>query len=218
MKNQDKLFSSFEGDNWFKRNKEFLGTNDQDLPLYLMELYSLKPKKVLEIGASNGYRLAGVYERFKSKVYAVEPSSKAIKDGKQKWPFINFQKATAATMKYKKHFFDLVIVNSVFHWIDMETLLDSIAKIDNVLGWGGGLVIGDFQVHCPVKRLYHHIKNKQVFTYKLDYKKIFLSTGFYKEAAALSKDCDKKILTIETTIDNYGSVSLLRKEDLYIER
>lgn len=217
MKTQDNVFSNEEGDKWFARNKEHLKT-DKDLPLFLLNLYNLKPKIVLEVGAANGYRLAEIHKRFQSGVYAVEPSTEAIEDGRKRWPFIQFQKATAEKMEYKEHFFDLVIVNSVFHWVDRDTLLGSIAKIDKVLDWGGYLLLGDFQISCPVKRRYHHTKDKEVFTYKLDYKKIFLSTGFYKEIATISKDHDRKILTGETTFDNYFSVSLLRKEELYIER
>ena len=215
MKSQDQVFLNYEGDNWFERNKSFLKVNEEDLPLYLIKQYNLKPKNVLEVGSSNGYRLAQIHKKFKSKVYAVEPSAKAIKNGKKEWPFINWQRNTAASMNYKSNFFDLVIINSVFHWISRDTLLASVAKIDQVLGWGGALIIGDFQTPIPIKKRYHHIKNKKVFTYKTDYKKIFLTTGFYKEVATLSKDHDRKVLTIKTTIDNYFSTSLLRKEDLY---
>jgi SAM-dependent methyltransferase len=217
MNSQDKTFLNYEGDNWFERNKTCFKV-EQDPPLFLITIYNLKPKNVLEVGASNGYRLAQIHKQFKSKVYALEPSGKAIKHGKKKWPFINFQKATAKTMDYDKKPFDLVIVNSVFHWIDRDTLLNSIAKIDEALVWGGYLIIGDFQVYCPIKKRYHHIIKDKVFTFKVDYKKIFLSTGFYKEIATISKDHDKKILTGDTTIDNYFSTSLLKKEELYIER
>jgi len=87
-----------------------------------------------------------------------------------------------------------------------------------VLRWGGYLIIGDFQISFPIKRRYHHIKDLKVFTYKVDYKRIFLATGFYKEIATLSLNHDVKQITGETSIDNYFSVSLLRKEDTYIER
>ena len=73
-------------------------------------------------------------------------------------------------------------------------------------------------MHCPIKRRYHHIKDEEVFTYKVDYKKIFLATGFYKEIATLSLNHDNKTLTSNTTIDNYFSVSLLKKEDIYMDR
>jgi len=214
---QDKIFLEFEGDNWYERNKEALKAN-ADFPLLLMELYNIKPNRVLEVGASNGYRLAKIHEKHDCEVYAVEPSEKAVNEGKANYSFIRFQRATVETMVYDRNFFDLVIVHSVFHWIDREALLASIANIDRVLKWGGYLIIGDFQVPLPIKRVYHHIKDRAVFTYKIDYKKIFLSTGFYKEIATLSLNHDTKLMIGETSIENYFSVSLLRKEDMYIER
>ena len=214
---QDKIFLEFEGDNWYERNKKSLEA-EKDIPILLMEFYGIKPTRILEVGASNGYRLARIYEKYGGDVHAVEPSEKAIEDGKERYPFIKFQRATAENMVYDRQFFDLIIVNSVFHWVDRETLLISIANIDNTLKWGGHIIIGDFQLHCPIKRRYHHIKDEEVFTYKLDYKKIFLATGFYKEIATLSLNHDNKTLTSNTTIDDYFSVSLLKKEDIYMDR
>lgn len=216
MGKQDRIFFEYEGNNWFRRNKESLKV-DGDLPLFLMEIYNIKPRRVLEVGASNGYRLAEIHKKFGAEVYAVEPSTSAIKDGEKEFPFIIFQRATMETMRPEKHFFDLIIVNSVFHWVDRETLLSNIANLNNALNWGGYLIIGDFQLQFPTKRKYHHLEEK-VSTYKLDYKKIFLATGFYKEIATISKDHDKKALTGDTTIDTYFSVSLLKKEDVYVEK
>ena len=214
---QGKIFLGFEGDNWYERNKKTLEA-EKDIPILLVEFYGIKPTRILEVGASNGYRLARIYEKYGCDVHAVEPSEKAIEDGIEKYPFIKFQRATADDMVYDRQFFDLIIVNSVFHWVDRETLLISIANIDNTLKWGGHIIIGDFQLHCPIKRRYHHIKDEEVFTYKLDYKKIFMATGFYKEIATLSLNHDNKTLTSNTTIDDYFSVSLLKKEDIYMDR
>lgn len=55
---QDNIFLNSEGDNWFKRNANSLvGTRDDDFVINLIQLYNIAPKKVLEIGASNGWRL-----------------------------------------------------------------------------------------------------------------------------------------------------------------
>jgi hypothetical protein len=37
----------FEGDNWYMRNREYLG-KVFDIPLFMLELYSIKSQKVLE--------------------------------------------------------------------------------------------------------------------------------------------------------------------------
>lgn len=197
MVNQEEIFNSSEGDEWFLRNEPRLDLKG-DLPLKLIEMYGLKPKRTIEIGASNGYRLNALG----GDLYAVDPSEKAIADGRKKYPQIHFEKATISDMKTSGKF-DLVIIYSVLHWVDRENLLDNIAKIDKLVG--EYLILGDFQTPIPFKRKYKH--HEGVYTYKLDCKKIFLATGMYKEIATICKE--------DANLANYVSTSLLKKEDLY---
>jgi hypothetical protein len=94
---QDQIFSTFEGNRWFQRNSAALQNFDSqsDLPLQLMDLYGLRPRKVLEIGAANGFRLAVVHDRYESEVTAVEVSAEAIDDGSRRFPFIDFFRGVA---------------------------------------------------------------------------------------------------------------------------
>lgn len=214
---QDKIFEEFEGDNWFKRNVTALNPHD-DYVIYLLELYGLlsSDKKVLEVGAANGYRLARIHDKYGCEVYAVEPSKKAVEDGKKRFPFVKFYQSSAKEINFKE-MFDIVVINSVFHWIDRKNLLLSVAKIDRSLKVGGALLIGDFQTPFPIKRRYHHIKDSEVFTYKLRYKEIFLSTGLYSELSNLTVNHDEKNMEgITITIYNMFVLSLLKKESMYI--
>ena len=218
MAKQDDVFFASEGDRWFNRNKTVLsqrGPGDDEI-LSLLKLYSIKPERVLEVGASNGYRLFYLHEENKCEVHGVEPSEEAIQSGRNAYPFINFQRATAESMKYADNFFDMVLINGVFCWIDRNSLLRSCANIDRVLKWGGHLVIGDFQVPCFLKRRYHHVTDQDLFTYKMPYKNIFLSTGIYKEIASISYNHDLHAYTDATTFQNYWSVAILKKEDISI--
>ncbi|EDP74910.1 class I SAM-dependent methyltransferase [Hydrogenivirga sp. 128-5-R1-1] len=214
---QDDVFKKEEADKWFERNKEGLKPK-ADLILKAIRDYNLicKNSKVLEVGASNGYRLAKIHEEFGSEVHAIEPSKEAIKDGKSKWSFINFYQNTLAEFNEREHTsgFDLIIVNSVLHWIDRSTLLLSVAKIDTMLRWGGHLILGDFQTQIPLKRKYHH--KEGLYTYKQRYKDIFTSTNLYIELMTLAYNHDDKSLS-NININNFFSVSLLRKQELYIE-
>ncbi len=214
---QDDIFKKEEADRWFERNKEGL-VPKEDLIIKIIRDYRLldKASKVLEVGSSNGFRLAKIHEEFGSKVFAIEPSKKAVEDGKSKWDFITFYQSTIAEFDESKHFldFDLIIVNSVFHWIDRNHLLISIGKVDNMLKWGGHLILGDFQVHIPIKRKYHH--KEGVFTYKQPYKEIFTSSFLYVELFTMAFNHDSKNLA-GIDINTYFSVSLLRKEELYFE-
>jgi len=121
-------------------------------------------------------------------------------------------------MKYDDNFFDLVIIGGVFHWIDRSSLLLSVAKIDACLKFSGKLIIGDFQIPMFFKRRYAHIKGKEVYTYKADYKKIFMSAGIYKEVATIAKDRERNFFSADSSYDDCYSISLLKKEDIYIER
>lgn len=218
MAKQDDVFFATEGDKWFNRNKTVLsqrGPEDDEI-LSLVKMYSLKPERVLEVGASNGYRLFYLHQQNKCEVYGVEPSEEAIQSGQNAYPCINFQRATAESMKYADKFFDMVLINGVFCWIDRDSLLRSCANIDRVLKWGGHLVIGDFQIPLFLKRRYHHVTDQDLFTYKMPYKNIFLSTGIYKEIATISYNHDSHIYTDATTFQNYWSVTLLKKEDFSI--
>ena len=218
MVKQDDVFFASEGNRWFNRNKTVLSQRgpEDDKILSLLKMYSVKPGRVLEVGASNGYRLFYLHEEDKCEVYGVEPSEEAIHSGQNTYPCINFQRATAESMKYDDHFFNMVLINFVLHWIDRDSLLPSCANIDKVLQWGGYLVIGDFQIPYFLKRRYHHIKDQDLFTYKMPYKNIFLSTGFYKEIATVSYNHDLHTFSDSTSIQNYASVTLLKKEDLSI--
>jgi ubiquinone/menaquinone biosynthesis C-methylase UbiE len=217
---QDEIFSNDEGDRWYERNKSKLGSADmeKDPVVRMLQVYHIAPKHVLEVGSSDGYRLAFLNQKFGCEVYGVEPSKEAIKEGSKKYQQVHFQNATAATMAYPKEFFDLIILYFVLHWVDRRTLLQSIAHIDLVLEPGGYIILGDFQIPHFTKRIYHHLPEEKVFTYKMIYKNIFLSTGLYKEIATMSFDHDRKVMTGDSSLDTYASTSLLRKEDMNVEK
>lgn len=214
MKN---LWLETEGDNWFLRNKEYLGEKDLDMPLSLLTLYSITPQKVLEIGASNGYRLAKIHERYSSpKVTAIEPSKEAIEDGRNKYPFIRFFRNTCEDFNLEEKF-DLVIVNFVFHWIYREHLYLCVKKIDDVLEDGGFLILGDFGAEYFFKKEYHHLKDANFSTWKMPYWELFTTSGRYLELAKIRFDHDTHNISTDIHLDNMGTVVLLKKQDLYVE-
>lgn len=183
QRTQDLIFKKTEGDNYYKRNREKLLFFDlkKDWPLQLLKKLNFKPEKVLEVGASNGWRAAAIERIYGSKCVAIDPSKKAISEGKKIYPKISFHRGLMSNLPIKKNeTFDMVIVSLVFHWIDRTTLMQSIAEIDRVLKNGGYLIISDFFPDKPITVPYHHLPNKKIFTYKLDYANIFLSTNLYR--------------------------------------
>ena len=85
MKTQKEIFKAGEGDRWFFRNKKSSNSwrDGEDKIVNLIKAIKLFPKKVLEIGCSNGHRLEAIRNAFKAECYGIDPASKAISDGKE---------------------------------------------------------------------------------------------------------------------------------------
>lgn len=205
-----------EGDNWYRRNRKLLGKKHLDLPLQLIDMYALKPRKVLEIGASNGYRLAAIKEKYKAQVTAVEPSAEAVREGRKLYPFIKFIRSTCDGIKIKSKF-DLIIVNYVFHWIYRDKLYECVSKIDSMLEDNGHLLIGDFGQDFFFKKTYKHLKKPNFHTWKMPYWDLFTASGSYLELAKIRYNHDKNKITSEISFDNMGTTVLLKKTDLFLE-
>lgn len=209
---QDQIFASFEGDKWFERNKSALEHFDPtvDLPFKIMELYQLQPRKVLEIGAANGFRLAAIAERYGARVVAVECSAQAMRDGKSKFPRVMFVRGEACAVPLQE-LFDLIIVNFVFHWIDRTKLVRSIAEIDRLLLDGGFLIIGDFYPSNLTKVRYRHLAKQEVYTYKQDYAAAFVASGLYHQVSMMTADHLSKALRGDVAEDERIGAWLLHK-------
>jgi SAM-dependent methyltransferase len=213
MITQDSIFSQFEGDRWFDRNRGALGNFDSstDLPLRLIDLYRLAPARVLEIGAANGFRVATVHERTGAEAVAVEPSARAVLDGQENFPGVSFVRGTARAVPLRTTF-DLVIVNFVFHWIDRRNLLEVAAETDRLVAEGGFLIIGDFYPTNQLQVRYHHLQDREVYTYKQNYAGTFLASGTYHPVALLTAHHADKRLSAEVAESDRIGAWLLRKE------
>lgn len=211
MPSQDEMFYKKEGDRWFERNKGFFHMSPAlDRPLFLMEQYALKPKRVLEIGCSNGWRLSEIAKKYRARCVGVDPSKKAIKDGKKQYPKITFIRGMASALPLKTTF-DLVIVNYVLHWVSREKLLRAVAEIDRVVADGGYLIVGDFMPDFPTKNPYHHGAAKNVYTFKLDYAEIFTRTAVYQRIAQVTYNHYDRNLTGATDTQSRSACTLLKK-------
>ena len=181
---QDNVFLNGEGDAWFRRSRaNSISRTEQeakDVLLRILDSYSIKPKNVLDVGCSNGWRLALLHERYGARCVGVEPSGEAVRDGRKRFPEIELLRGAAASIPLAKgDAFDLVIVNFVFHWISRASLLQSVAEIDRHVKDGGYLLISDFFPDWPVQNVYHHLPPGQVYTYKMDYAGLYTATNLY---------------------------------------
>jgi SAM-dependent methyltransferase len=209
---QDNIFADFEGDRWFERNRSDLAERgtEHDLPIRLIEMYNLQPKRVLEVGAANGFRLAAIADRFGAAAVGIDPSAEAIRDGTARYPAVQMVRATADAIPFDEPF-DLVIAHFVLHWIGRGKLLRSIAEIDRMLSNGGYLIIGDFLPANPTRVPYHHVEMADVYTYKQDYAAVFTRSGLYRPIALLTADERCETLDSNAPDQQRTAAWLLRK-------
>jgi protein-L-isoaspartate O-methyltransferase len=80
---QTDVFVESEGNRWFERNQKALQayTLDHDPIARVMQLYSIRPTRLLELGAANGFRVAALSRLSGCAGTAVEPAEEAVADG-----------------------------------------------------------------------------------------------------------------------------------------
>jgi ubiquinone/menaquinone biosynthesis C-methylase UbiE len=212
---QDEVFVSGEADAWFERNASAMhGWRDAaaDPILRMLRRYGARPATVLEVGASNGYRLNWIQEAFGAQCTGIDPSAKAVEDGRSHYPGVKLDVGVASQLPYDSASFDCVVVCSVFHWLDRAALLQGIAETDRVLKDGGLLVLADFQPLAPERVHYHHREDVEVFTYKQDYAAIFRASNVYELLSAEVVDHATFAPRADLLPYERFGVSLLKKE------
>src|SRR5688572_103269 len=127
---QKDAFLQYEGDNYFKRNKDVRYEAEKDPVVNVLQSYDVKLKNVLEIGSSIGHRLNTVVQMYPGvKVTGVEPSQEAILKGKDLYPGVKFIRGTADDMpECQTGSYDLVVIGFVLYVVDREMLLKVVAE------------------------------------------------------------------------------------------
>lgn len=192
------------------RNRRSLGKSSFDPIEFLLDLYKIKPKSVLDIGCSDGWRLERLRKRGAKRCVGVDASLRAVREGKKKYPKLELKHSTVADLGPKEQF-DFAVVNFVLHWVSRETLIQSLAGIDSTVKPGGFLIVGDFAPQAPTKNRYHHLPKKEVWTYKEFYADMFTASGTYFEVARLTTDYRNNSFNAEAPNEERSFFSLLRK-------
>ena len=214
---QNQIFSSGEGDAWFKRNSLQLLTIEQasysgDVQ-YLCD--TLQPfrnsiNRTLEIGCSNGIKLEAICHQLNSVGMGIEPSSAAVDSGnaRKKIADITLKVGTGDKLPCDSASFDLVYFAFCLYLFDRETLMQSMAEANRVLRPGGFLVITDFDPGSQYRRLYSH--HEGIFSYKQDYATFYTQSGLYYLAG---KHCFSHGRTyFDESSDERVATSILYKE------
>jgi ubiquinone/menaquinone biosynthesis C-methylase UbiE len=113
-----------------------------------------------------------------ARVVGIDPSDGAIADGRARFPHIAFARGTADALPFPACSFDFVCFGFCLYLCDRSDLFRIVAEADRVLTDGGHLVIYDFYVRSPYRRVYHH--DRRMFSYKMDYTRLFLANPAYR--------------------------------------
>lgn len=222
MKNeQENIFEQGEGDNWFKRNKDYIKKSQDDWIENAIRKLDLKENaSIIECGCSSGHRLARLKKIFpNSRVVGFDISKEAICYGKKEYNEIELYQHKISE-EFDMGQYDVVICSFVLHWVDRQDLSKVISNIDKLVADGGILLIGDFLPDYNHRNKYKHLENEEVYTYKQNYGSIFESLGIYKEMAKLTFDHrNRKDKIASADNDNRVGLSILKKNifDFYKE-
>ena len=185
---QGAIFLQGEGDRWFLRKREelILFDAEQDLATALLRKHDVAPTRILEIGASNGYRLAALRDLFHCAVQGTDASALAVADGQQRY-------GVELTRQPAQDFgglgtCDLLLLHFILHWVDRAQLPRLTDSVCEALSIGGFLLIADFAPDRDEDVPYHHLPPGSATTYKRDYRAHFLQTGCFREVACTHAD------------------------------
>lgn len=173
MDAQKEIFKSSEGDQWFLRNKAAYETLKAkgNIVCESLESIEIQPKKILEIGCSNGIRLNDLQETFGAQCYGIDPSVSAIAEGSAKYPQLTLQVGTADSLPFDNDTFDLIVFGFCLCYCDRKDLFKIAMEADRCLSDSGYLTIMDFHPPIFYKNRYSH--KDGLFVYKMDYSSLF---------------------------------------------
>lgn len=179
-------FDTTDADAWYARNAHVLnaahGTDDPVTQMIEREnLLAVPGLSVGEVGASNGWRLAGLAQSFPGHRYtAMDLSPEAVAAGQRTWPHIRYKCASADDTREPSETYDVLIVSYVLHWIARERLDATAREVDRILRPGGMLVLNDFWPATDTDTPFKH--RAGLWTYKRDYRKCFPAFTTWAEA------------------------------------
>ncbi len=229
---QDNFYRKVEANSFFKRwkqgNKKSYNDAKKNLRPSKIEIlenlksnYSLKKKKILEVGCFIGDLLSTLKIRYKCSVFGIEPSSLACRFGKQHFN-INIENSTFLNSKFfslkKSNYstFDVIIFDDILSWIDRSAILPTLGVMDWLLKPNGIIYLRDFSPPTAFALKNYHWKKEKIYNFKqlLGHKKNLLDSGKYIEIFNQTRKTSQyQKIKIKNEISLIWSDSILKKID-----
>jgi SAM-dependent methyltransferase len=196
--NQTEAFLRVGGDTWYDLNVNDLGKED---PVsHLMGMIGYKPKSILELGCSNGWRLERMKKQYDCAVMGIDPSAKAVKSSNLEHGE-EIRIGTADDLSAESNGrFDVIIYGHCFICIDPDLYFKVMAEGNRVLCDGGLVFLHERLSPFPLKRQYAVTNGGfELMFYTMNFPSLWLAHPFYKQVAELSNP------------DNYEAVVSMQK-------
>jgi len=172
-------------DAYFQRNQSKLDADESPARSTLFfARYIKRGDKVLEIGTANGWVLEQLRRLTGCDAYGMDPSHKAIADGRTRYPELQLSLGTADKIDHPDGFFQVVLFGFCLYLIDRALLMRAVAESDRVLSNSGRLMITDFDPATPHRRPFSH--QEGVWSYKMQYPELWLANPTYVLAEKIS--------------------------------
>jgi trans-aconitate methyltransferase len=207
--NQDEIFYKSEGDKYFERNGPRINKG------ILKAIKFLKPKSnanIFEIGCMCGSTLKKINTIFKSNVFGLDTSQKAINFATKKNNLKNMFHNTFMSFKTKKKF-DIIITGGFLYVTPDHLLKKTIKRISQLMKNNSYLVVWDYDAPHSYNNNYKYDKN--IKSYKRDLLKEInqIDKKYYLVSKQLQLKDGSKINSYnsKTNIDNIFAVMILKK-------
>lgn len=191
MRQADIMLAS-EGDAWYARNREQLGVRDPVSEM--IKIADISPKRVLEVGCSNGWRLAALRDQYACQIVGIEPGRQAVNEAAEL--AVPAYLATADSIPAFDLEFDLVIYGFCLYLTEPCDWFRIVVEGDRVLKPGGHLIIHDFaETGAPFARRYKH--HDGMLSYHVDFAKLWLGNPLYTIAARRIYTSDDMVTVLQ---------------------
>lgn len=200
---QKDIFLASEGDAYFSRNVASLDHEDH-ITLALQRL-QIRPRRILEIGCSDGGRLVKMREAFGSECFGIDPSREAINAARSK--DLHLSIGTADRLEYDDASFDFVLFGFCLYLCDPQDHFIIAAEANRVLQNGGLVGIYDFCSTRPYRNAYSH--KPGLYSHKMEYANMFLWHPGYRLLSRSYYELGRKFTYMP---DEAVSIDLLRKD------
>jgi ubiquinone/menaquinone biosynthesis C-methylase UbiE len=174
---QKSAFLSGEGDRWFQRNAEHIAKSTDDIVTAVIAGLQLQPTAVLEIGAANGHRIAALSATYGCRASGVDPSTKAVEEGRALYPALDLRVGTADELCFDAGSFDIVIIGFCMYLVDPSLHFRAVAEADRVLADGGAMIVFDFLPDQPYHNNYTHLQGLRA--HKMEFSKLLTAHPAY---------------------------------------